>query len=356
MPHPRVAALGQCAADTLCIVPRLPAPDTKLEVREFLACAGGPAATAAATVRRLGGQAAFIGHVGADDAGVFVRGALDALGVDTTFLRTRSRASSHRAFVMVDGSTGARTIVWTTGSVGRLRARDVPADLIRSVDGVLLDSVHLEAGGAAARIARNAGVQVFLDGGTARDGVERVLRRTDVCFATRAFLRDVTGVRDLRAALRTLARSGPRITGVTLGEEGAIGYDAAADAYAASAAFDVRVVDTTGAGDVFHGAIAFAVLSGQTLPDALAFANAAAALSCTAPGAQGALPTGREVLRLVRAQRPAHARTRDGTRPADGARGRPPRPAPGATARRGGTAREASPIRSPRARRRSPTR
>ncbi len=345
---PRVAAIGQCAADTLCIVPHLPHHDSKLEVRAFVRCAGGPAATAAATVQRLGGHATFIGHTGDDAAGAFVRASLDALGVDTTHLRVRRGASSHEAFVMVDAATGARTIVWTRGGAGLGRASELPRDVLRSIDGLLLDSLHVEAGAEAARLTT---ARVFLDGGTARDGVERVLRRTDVCFATRAFLRDVTGVRDVRDALRALARRGPRITGVTLGHDGAIAYDAERASYSASAGFDVRVVDTTGAGDVFHGAIAYALLHRMRLDRALSFANAAAALACTALGAQGALPALSAIRDLLDARG-----TPPETPPTTHARAHPADSAPDATARRARTARAASPTPRPRARRRSPTR
>ncbi len=304
-PRLDVLAIGQCASDTLCLVPHLPHADTKLEVGAFVRAPGGPAATAAATVQRLGGRAAFLGRLGDDALGDHALAQLAAQGIDITHCVRTPGAASHQAVVLACPSDGTRTIVWTRGSAGLARPDDVPRDAVLAAKGLLLDSLHLEAGAHAAAIARRAKRPVFLDGGTARDGVLAVLKRTDVCFATRAFAFDLTGARTIAAALPKLARLGPRVVGVTLGAEGAIAYDAAARETLVSSGFAVDVVDTTGAGDAFHGALAFALLRGARLDIACAFANAVAALACTALGAQAGLPTRAQALALVRAQRPA---------------------------------------------------
>jgi sugar/nucleoside kinase (ribokinase family) len=301
-------ALGQCAADTLCIVPHLPKLDTKLEVARFVRRAGGPAATAAATIQHLGGRTAFVGCVGDDAPGRAAIAALAKQGVDVTHTVFVPEAESHEAFILADPTTRTRTIVWTRGTAGLLEPRDIPAEVVRASRALLVDSLHIHAGIYAARIAQRADVPVFLDAGTAREGLHALLRRTDICFATRRCLYDLTRRGTTAERLTQLAALGPRIAGVTLGEEGSLAYSAADRALVASPAFEVNAVDTTGAGDAFHGAIAFALTRRIALAPALTFANAVAALACTALGAQAALPTREETLALIHAQRSASLR------------------------------------------------
>ena len=131
-----------------------------------------------------------------------------------------------------------------------------------------------------------------------KEGTADVVARTDVLLASREFPRRFTGEPNLDLAFDILRDMGPRVIGMTLGRLGSlvVGADGSA---ASCASYDVEVVDTTGAGDVFHGAFLHGLLSGWSAERTLSFSNAAAALSCTAPGARGGVESLEQVLELM---------------------------------------------------------
>jgi sugar/nucleoside kinase (ribokinase family) len=152
---------------------------------------------------------------------------------------------------------------------------------------------------------RAAGTRVSFDGGVAVPRLETYLPLIDVFVATRRELHALTGEHDLARALARARDAGPRTVAVTMGEEGSAGL-AEDGSLVVAPAFRVDVADSTGAGDVFHGAFLFALLQGQGMRDALAFANAAAALSCRAIGGHPGCPTLEHVQALLHARGGGH--------------------------------------------------
>ena len=273
-----VVGVGYTALDYLGVVPHLPLENTKLEMREFAIQGGGPAATAMVTLRRLGLTASYIGKVGDDGFGARMLEELRGEGVDVSSVVVEHGATSQYAFIMVDARTAARTIVWTRGSVSRLAAQEVNLELVTSARGLLIDDLEPEAALAAARAARSRGIPVLIDAGSLRDGVRELLPYCDYIVASELFAGQISGGASLPRSLEVLRSFGPKASVVTLGERGCAFLSSAG--LVEVAGFPVNAVDTTGAGDVFHGAYLFAALQGWDTLRACTFANAVAALKC----------------------------------------------------------------------------
>jgi sulfofructose kinase len=287
-----VLCVGYCAVDHLLVVPRYPEPDTKSPASDYAVDGGGPAATAAYTSAKLGCRTAFIGVVGDDANGDFILQRLREVGVDVSGVVVDPGAESAVSLVMVHDDK--RTVVYSRGTARPLKPTDVPPDIVRNARVLLVDGNQIEAQLSAAQTARAEGATVLYDAGTVRSGVERLVEQTDILIASRTFAEAYTRNNDSRHALECLYASGRHdAVVVTLGDEGYVGI--CTDGRFDAPAFDVRVVDTTGAGDVFHGAYASALTLSLRHEKCALFASACAALSCTKLGGRTGVPSRDEV-------------------------------------------------------------
>lgn len=282
-----ILGLGYCGQDTCCLVPGIPVDD-KVEAQACLIQGGGPAATATYAAARLGARTAFAGAVGDDARGLTIRDELRAAGVETAALRMRPGAESPAAFCWAEAATGRRSIVWTRGSVAPLDPGELDPHTVASARLLHLDGHHPAAAIRAAETARAHGVLVSLDAGTLLPDIERLLALADVVIASERFAARLTGAADPEAAVRRLFQGPVRFASVTSGPRGAVGYDGR-QLYR-QAACPAQVVDSTGAGDVFHGAFAVRALETPDWADCLRFASAAAALKCRALGGRAGIP------------------------------------------------------------------
>jgi sulfofructose kinase len=298
-----VVGIGYTALDYLGVVPHLPAGNTKLEVRDFTIQGGGPTATAMVTLRRLGLVAAYAGKVGDDGFGAAMLEELRRENVDVSSVVVERGATSQFAFIMVDAKTAARTILWTRGSVSPLRAHELKAGLVPSARGLFIDDLEPEAALAAAKTARAHAIPVLIDAGSLRGGVRELLPYADYIIASELFAEQISGGADLRAALDVLNSFGPKASVVTLGEKGCAFLSEGGVVEVAG--FAVEAIDTTGAGDVFHGAYLFAVLAGWDTLRACTFANAVAALKCRKLGGRAGIPNLSETLAFLSRERSA---------------------------------------------------
>lgn len=297
-----IVGLGYTALDYLGIVPHLPEENRKLELLEFTVQGGGPTATALVTARRLGLTASYIGKVGDDDFGRRMIEELEAEGVDTSSVIVEPDASSQFAFIMVDEHTATRTILWTRGSVSRIRPEEVDLDVIGSARALLVDDLEPAAALAAVRDANDHAVPVVIDAGSLRQGVEEILPHCDYIVASEIFAEQITGGNDYLRSLEALLAFGPEAVVVTLGEKGCVGLSE--DGLIEAEGFEIEAVDTTGAGDVFHGAFLFAVLQGWDLYRSCVFSNAVAALKCRALGGREGIPGIEEALSFLEHRKP----------------------------------------------------
>lgn len=252
--------------------------------------AGGQVATALVTCQRLGLQTRYFGKVGDDLAGRFQLASLKREGVDTRFVRVARRTPNQIGIIIVDQKSGERTVFWDRHPNLAITPRELDAAAIRSAQALHLDGCDVEACCQAARWARAAGIPVVADLDTVYKKVERLFPLLDYLIASANFPPAFTGIDDPLLALKSMAREFKiPVAGVTLGHDGALIYSDGRVLY--SPGFAVKAVDTTGAGDVFHGALVYGLLEGWDIGKTLDFSNAMAALNCTRLGARGGIAT-----------------------------------------------------------------
>ncbi len=295
-----VVGVGLNATDTVLVVPRFPPHGGKVPfTREFYS-PGGQVATAMVVCSRLGLRAKYIGAVGDDERGRIQMDSLRASGVDTAHVLRRVNCPNQSACIVVDESTGERTVFWHRPDCLAISPEEIDPRQITSARLVHIDGHDTAAVEHAARIARGAGIPVTMDVDTNYAGLERVLPLVDYLIASAEFPAEWSGIKDPFDALAAIQRqAGMRMAAMTLGAYGALAFCAATGAFLYSPGFVVDCVDTTGAGDVFHGAFCYAVLQQMTIADALEFSNAMAALSCLAFGARGGIRTPAEADALL---------------------------------------------------------
>jgi sulfofructose kinase len=287
--RPRVICLGLSALDATWNVERLPAGGGKTLATGFHQGGGGMAATAAVAAARLGAEVEFWGRAGDDAAGHAMRAELAQWSVDVRHFRLFDGARSSVSGVIVD-ARGERTIVNFRGADQPADAAWLPLDCVAHAGAVLADPRWPEGALALFEAARRHGVPSVLDGDVADGAVfDALLPHTDhAVFSEPGLAGYVDGTHDTAHALQAALAHGCRVAAVTLGERGLAWDDGTG--LQRLPAFPVEVVDTNGAGDVFHGALAFALGRRQPLRDALRFSSAVAALKCTRAGGRDGVP------------------------------------------------------------------
>ncbi|MEW6600805.1 MAG: PfkB family carbohydrate kinase [Nitrospirota bacterium] len=291
----KVAGLGQCSLDNLFLIDSFPEADTKIEVIDWTTAGGGPVATALVSLSRLGVRCCFHGITGDDEAGIKIRDSLKAESVDTEGLLARTRSLSQVAFIAVEQASGRRTIFWKRPSAAPLKPDELPDSFLDHADFLLIDGLMTEASFYAARKARKMNIPVMLDAGRMREGMIELARMCDYVVASEQFGRELvsgSGPFDPEEAVRLMNPSGAKASTITLGSKGSITITG--NEIFRTPAFNVDVVDTTGAGDVFHGGYIFGLLKKWDIKEVLRFASAFAALKCRRPGGRAGIPTLRE--------------------------------------------------------------
>ena len=292
MEHFDIVALGFCSNDYLALLPEIPI-DNKVQILEHLVQGGGPAATAAVAASRLGKKTAFISVVGDDDPGKTIIRDLEKENVCTSGMKIRTGSNSAIAYCWVDKNNGNRSVAWTRGNLTELTPEEVNMDMVRNAKILHLDGHNPRAALAAAKEARKHGVKVSIDAGTLRDGMRELLGYVDILIASELFARQYSGSDDPEKALYQLAENGAATVGVTLGKRGSLTLQD--DRIFRCPAFPVVPVDTTGAGDVYHGAYCVRYLETQDPVECMRFAAAVAALKCLKSGGRTGIPNREQV-------------------------------------------------------------
>lgn len=286
--------LGFCSNDYLSVVPRIPL-DSKVQMLEHLVQGGGPAATSTVAAARLGWTAAMVGTVGDDDPGKKILNDFAAERVDTAAMKIRPGKSSPVAYCWVDAPTGKRSVAWTRGDLSELAPEEIPEELVTQARLLHLDGHQIAAARAAAKLARRHRVKVSLDAGTLREGVKELLADVDILVASEEIARQLTGETDLEKALRRMGTVGAEVTGVTMGEAGSMVLTPEGTILRCPAFRIAKVVDTTGAGDVYHTGFAIRYVETGDLRESMRFASAVAALKCAKLGGRTGIPSREEV-------------------------------------------------------------
>ena len=286
--RPSLICLGLSAFDITWTVESLPAGCGKTRAHELSEGGGGMAANAAVAAARLGARVLFWGRAGSDGAGRQMHDELAACGVDVAGFRLVDGARSSVSGVIVD-SRGERAIVNFRGAHLPADPGWLPISAVDDADAVLADPRWPEGALRLFQAARRLGVRTVLDGDMAEAPVFDALLPFVDCavFSEPGLAGYAASAPDIEARLRFAMDRGCTLAAVTLGERGVVWLDDGG--VHRLPAFAVKVVDTTGAGDVFHGALVFALGAKACTPDAFEFASAVAALKCMhAGGRQGA--------------------------------------------------------------------
>ena len=284
-----VVGLGRNCIDHLCIVNRHPRLDSKQQLVTYAAQPGGQVPTALVALQRWGMRTAYIGSFGDDGGGTLSRASLANAGIDLSATVSRSDTRQPVAIILIDEVSGERSVLWEHVPELVLRPDEIQHETLLGGRVLLMDASDLSTAIGAARRAKDRGILTVLDTDTPAAGIDELLRFTDVLIVGAEFPTQLTGIANLRAALRAAARRGPWFVGVTLGPGGALAWVRGEFLYVP--AFRVPVVDSTGAGDIFHAGSIYGLLHGWSAPQTLRFAAAAAALKCEQLGGRLGIPT-----------------------------------------------------------------
>lgn len=294
--------IGLAVRDITVEVDRYPAPDEKVPARRTVESGGGPVPTALVAMARFGRRTALSAVIGDDSVGRFIRRGLDDEQVDTSCVVVHPGFESPTSVIVIE--SGRRTILEAPRSSSGLPLswKDVERLPLDACHALLVDARLIEVQLRAAARVRDAGGVVLLDCGHPRPGVDELLAHSDIAIFSHTF--PVTRYGDdvdteifLTDVLARLPSSGPRIAGVTLGDEGSA-FVSPDVAYREYPAHPVQALDTTGAGDVFHGAFLHAYLQTSSVEAAARFANVTAARKCEGMTGRAPLPPESELWEL----------------------------------------------------------
>lgn len=286
-----VLCVGHASYDLVFSVPHHPNADEKMVAHGFLGCGGGPAANAAVTIAKLGYQGAFAGYLGHDLFGELHQKELDDAGVNVDLIVT-GNFPTPVSMVLIKPD-GKRALINYKGETVPLASGKIDFSSI-TAKVILFDGHEPRLSKALLEVARSIQIPSVLDAGSLHEGTKTLMEQVDYLVCSEKFALQYAG--DERIALERLATVSPCVV-VTLGERGLIWRRQ--NEMGSLPAFSVNVIDTTGAGDAFHGAFAAAVSAGMAWADVLRFASAAGALCCTKMGARTGLPTYEEHRRLL---------------------------------------------------------
>lgn len=296
----RIVGIGANVHDTLITLPAYPAEDTKLRAERSMEVGGGPCGTALVAAAKLGADCAWLGQLALDRGGDFLAADMARWGVDVS-LAKRREGTSFSSWIWLSAASATRTCVFDRGTLPPLILDPAQKEAIASADLLLLDGNEMAAAIEGAKIARENGVKVLLDAGGRYAGIEELLPLVDLLIPSEEFALGITGKTSVReAASELLRRFAPETLVITCGKEGGVILDK--KGYRSYRAYKVKAADTNGAGDVFHGAYAYAFTAGRGGADeCAAFASACSALKCTgAGGARQSTPTLPELEKFIK--------------------------------------------------------
>ncbi len=285
-----VICVGHAALDYVYRIDAFPAQPTKVRSLEHIESGGGMAANAAATIARLGGPVELWSRTGADAAGGRIRAFLEADGVDVSYVKVYEGARSSTSVVIVD-SKGDRLVVGERDHAMSMDPMWLPLHRIGEAGAVMSDMRWVEGTRAAFAAARIQGVPTILDADLGGGGdLREFLSLADYAIFSGPGLDTFVEGNDDAQRLAAVLAMGVRHAGVTRGASGYF-WTAQDGKMGHQPAFPLEVVDTTGAGDAFHGAFAWALAQGRAAADCARIAAAVSALKCRRLGARSGLPT-----------------------------------------------------------------
>ncbi|MGC8861176.1 MAG: PfkB family carbohydrate kinase [Armatimonadota bacterium] len=293
---PCIVGLGIACIDYLFVAPTAK-PGGFAPILDYKVEGGGLTGTALVAASRLGAQTRILGRLGDDDIGDQIVRGLQAEGVDTGALVRVPGGTSYFSIIHVDADTAERTIYGRRETGIDCPADLIPLDVLDEADALLLDHHWPEGARAVAARARERGIPIVLDT-IIRPHLVDILAMADYPVIPRKSALNFAETQELSAALRKIRSLGPKAAVIACGAEGAYYLDDHEEGHVQ--AFPIEPVDTTGAGDVFHGAFAFALALGWGLRDVIIFASAVSAIKCTKVGGRAGIPTFEQTIEFLR--------------------------------------------------------
>lgn len=286
----KIVGIGACVFDTLYNVPTFPKEDTKMRATASKTAGGGPVATGLVAASKLSESAAFIGVLSDDNGGKFLKEDFEKYGVDTSFIEVKSGYRSFASVLWLCADTTTRTCVFDKGNLPALVLSDEQKKAIAEAEILMVDGNEMDAAVEAAGVARENKTKVLYDCGGLYEGVERLLKLTDIMIPSEEFALGHTGEKTAEAAAKKLFEMySPEIIVITQGKKGGIMYDG--KKVTPYPIYPAVVVDSNGSGDVFHGAFAAAVVKGFDFEKCCHFSSAVSGLKCTGVGARESVPS-----------------------------------------------------------------
>ena len=290
----QIIGLGMATVDILVRTHQMPTFERGAHLDALAVEGGGPVATALAAAARLGARVGFVGTRGCDRLSEIKMQTLAEFGIDASRVVLRQAPEDQVVLVCVNAGSGERIFSGLgMGHNGQLLPEELDQRYLTAADFLHLDGFHGQAALQAARWMRAAGKQVMLDGsatnGPISEGMRALVREVDVLICGSGFGPALTGESDLWQAGQAVLAMGPQIVVQTEGSQGS--YTVTRTERFHTPAFEGSVVDTTGAGDVFHGAYLVGLLRGWNAYDCALFSTAVSALKCTQLSGRSGIPT-----------------------------------------------------------------
>jgi sugar/nucleoside kinase (ribokinase family) len=292
-----VVGMGLNSVDFLSVVPEFPPPNSKMEMLRFSKQGGGQVATAMVALSRWGVKTKYIGKVGEDELGQFSLHSIRQEGVDVSSVTIEPNATNQFAMVIVDGPSGERTIIWNRDERLMYREGELRKEEVCSGKLLHLDGHDIHAAIQCARWAKEEGIPTIVDLDKAEPLTSELIKEIDFVITSSRFPTLYTGISDREKALLELQKYTPGFLCATLGHQGAVAL--VNGEFLHVKGFEVNTVDTTGAGDVFHGGFICGLLQNWEVLKILRFANAVAALKCRELGGRKGIPTLKETQRFL---------------------------------------------------------
>lgn len=285
----KAVGIGACVMDTLINVPNYPKEDTKMRAESSKQAGGGPVATGLVAAAKLGAEAEYIGVLSDDAGGSFLIKDFKKYGVKTDNIEVLSGYRSFTSVIWLSAKASSRTCVFDKGNLPPLKLNDEQKKAIIGADLLMIDGNEMSGALEAVKIARENGTKVLYDAGGLYDNVESLLPYADILIPSEEFALGITGEKKAENAAKKLyEKYNPDVVVITQGKNGGTLYDGTR--LTAYPAFFVKVADSNGAGDVFHGAFAAGYLKGYDFLKCCYFASAVSAVKCTGVGARESVP------------------------------------------------------------------
>lgn len=291
-----VVGFGLNSVDYICILPQYPPPDSKTEIIRYEILPGGQTATALVFLARMGLATKYIGKVGGDEGGRVSLQSFEGESVDVSSVLIEQGARNPFSIILVDRRNGERTVLFRADPGWNFRKAELEEEKVCSGRILHLDGYDASALSAAVYCQqRHIPVCADLDAVVPHCG--SLLENIDFLIVSAGFASEFTGISDPEASFRTLRHNFKGFLAMTLGARGAAAW--VGEECVFFPALEVEAVDTTGAGDIFHGAFIFGLLENWPLAKIMRFANTAAGLSCRYLGARTGIRPLAEILQSM---------------------------------------------------------